>query len=300
MTFQQIRYFLVLAEELHFWKTSEKIFISQSSLSRQIQSLEEELDIQLFERDKRNVKLTEAGKFLQERWRTLLDEFERTHTQAKKIDRGNFKMISLAYPGSISSSFLPELLRNFTSEFPEIKINLEEPTDASNEKLLLDYHIDVAFSRDVFKHPQVESVLLYSEPVCIVVPTGHWLNSETFIEFQGLREENFILSGLHHNTFFASLLRTIFSTHGFLPKSHIETDFGGLILNLVAQGLGISILPYSFIFANHSSVRFIPLREKVDLLVNWRKNDDNPLVQNVVQHALALGKQIGERINKEY
>nr|BFF40125.1 hypothetical protein BACY1_19300 [Tenacibaculum mesophilum] len=64
MTIQQIRYFLILAEELHFWKTAEKVYTSQSSLSRQIQSLEEELGITLFERDKRNVKLTEAGVFL--------------------------------------------------------------------------------------------------------------------------------------------------------------------------------------------------------------------------------------------
>ena len=84
MTIQQIRYFLVLAEELHFWKTSEKVYISQSSLSRQIQALEEELGFMLLERDKRNVKLTEAGKFLQERWSVLLDEMERAQTQAKK------------------------------------------------------------------------------------------------------------------------------------------------------------------------------------------------------------------------
>lgn len=64
MTLQQIRYFLVLAEELHFWKTAEKVYVSQSSLSRQIQSLEEELGVTLFERDKRNVKLTDAGVFL--------------------------------------------------------------------------------------------------------------------------------------------------------------------------------------------------------------------------------------------
>lgn len=296
MTIQQIRYFLVLAEELHFWKTSEKIFISQSSLSRQIQSLEAELGIPLFERDKRNVKLTEAGKFLEERWRILLDELERTHTQAKKIGRGSYKMVSIAYPGSISSSFLPELLRNFTTEFPEIKITLEEPTDASNEKLLLDYHIDVAFSRDGFTHSHLQSQLLYSEPVCIVVPTDHWLDKDKFQDLKSLRDENFILSGMHHTTFFASLLRSIFSTQGFDPKSHIETDFGSLILNLVAQGLGISILPYSFIFANHSGVRFIPISEKVDLLVNWRKNDENILIQNVVRHSVALGKQIGERI----
>src|SRR5690606_17078633 len=102
MTLQQIRYFLVLAKELHFWKTAEKVYTSQSSLSRQIQMLEEEVGIQLFERNKRNVKLTEAGKFLQARWEIQLDEFDRSLREAKKIHQGSSGNLSLAYPGSIS------------------------------------------------------------------------------------------------------------------------------------------------------------------------------------------------------
>ena len=297
MTTQQIRYFLVLAEELHFWKTSEKVYISQSSLSRQIQAMEDELGFKLLERDKRNVKLTEAGKFLQERWRILLDEMERAQTQAKKISLGSADIISIAYPGSISSSFLPALLRTFIAEMPDMKIELVEPTDASNEKMLLDYHIDIAFSRDSVQHPILSSKKLYSEPVCLVVSEKHWLNERTYKNPKSLENENFILSGLHHTTFFASLLRKIFSTYGFEPKTHIETDFGGLILNLVANGLGISILPYSFQFGNHSGVRFIKLSEEVDLFINWRKKDENDVIENVIAHSVELGERISERIN---
>lgn len=297
MTTQQMRYFLVLAEELHFWKTSEKVFMSQSSLSRQIQSLEEELGFKLLERDKRNVKLTEAGKFLQKRWRELLDDMDRAQTQAKKISMGSSGLISIAYPGSISSSFLPELLRTFTAEMPEMKMELVEPTDATNEKLLLDYHIDIAFSRDSVQHPALSSKKLYSEPVCLVVAENHWLNENTYHDFKSLENESFILSGLHHTTFFATLLRRIFTTYGFEPKTHIETDFGGLILNLVANGLGISILPYSFQFGSYTGVRFINLPEEVDLYVNWRKKDENEVIEKIIQHSEALGEKIRERIN---
>lgn len=296
MTTQQMRYFLVLAEELHFWRTSEKVFMSQSSLSRQIQSLEEELGFKLLERDKRNVKLTEAGKFLQKRWRELLDEMDRAQTQAKKISMGSSGLISIAYPGSISSSFLPELLRTFTAEMPEMKMELVEPTDATNEKLLLDYHIDIAFSRDSVQHPALSSKKLYSEPVCLVVAENHWLNENTYHDFKSLENESFILSGLHHTTFFATLLRRIFTTYGFEPKTHVETDFGGLILNLVANGLGISILPYSFQFGSYTGVRFINLQEEVDLYVNWRKKDENEVIEKIIQHSEALGEKIKARI----
>ncbi len=296
MTIQQIRYFLVLSEELHFWKTSEKIFISQSSLSRQIQALEEELGFTLLERDKRNVKLTEAGKFLKERWGVLLDEMERTQTQAKKISLGTSGLISIGYPGSISSTFLPELLKTFTVEMPDMKIELVEPTDATNEKLLLDYHIDVAFSRDLVRHAVLSSQKLYSEPVCLVVPENHWLNEDVFQNLRTLENENFILSSLHQSTYFASLLRRIFSTYGFEPKTNIETDFGGLILNLVANGLGISILPYSFKFGTTSNVRFIKLPEVVDLYINWRKKDENDVIKNIIEHSIKLGNNIKIKI----
>ncbi|MGB3343548.1 MAG: LysR substrate-binding domain-containing protein [Aequorivita sp.] len=298
MTIQQIRYFLVLAEELHFWRTSEKVHISQSSLSRQIQALEEELGFMLLERDKRNVKLTEAGLFLREKWGYLLDDLDRAHTQAKKISMGSAGLISIGYPGSISSSFLPELLKTFTAEMPEMKIELVEPTDATNEKLLLDYHIDIAFSRDSVQHPALSSQKLYSEPVCLVVAENHWLNEDSYQDFKSLENESFILSGLHHTTFFASLLRRIFSTYGFEPKTHIETDFGGLILNLVANGLGISILPYSFQFGNHPGLRFINLSEEVDLYINWREQDKKEVIEKIIEHSVALGEKIGGRIGQ--
>lgn len=270
--------------------------MSQSSLSRQIQSLEEELGFKLLERDKRNVKLTEAGKFLQKRWRELLDDMDRAQTQAKKISMGSSGLISIAYPGSISSSFLPELLRTFTAEMPEMKMELVEPTDATNEKLLLDYHIDIAFSRDSVQHPALSSKKLYSEPVCLVVAENHWLNENTYHDFKSLENESFILSGLHHTTFFATLLRRIFTTYGFEPKTHVEADFGGLILNLVANGLGISILPYSFQFGSYTGVRFINLQEEVDLYVNWRKKDENEVIEKIIQHSEALGEKIKARI----
>ncbi|MCX2682080.1 LysR family transcriptional regulator [Galbibacter sp. EGI 63066] len=99
MELQQIKYFLALSEELHFWKTSERMFITQSALSRQIKALEAELGVQLFERSKRTVKLTEAGMFLRDRWHPMLDEINRVHMQARKIHEGASGFIRMGYPG---------------------------------------------------------------------------------------------------------------------------------------------------------------------------------------------------------
>ncbi|MBW3544811.1 MAG: LysR family transcriptional regulator, partial [Bacteroidetes bacterium] len=110
MELQQIKYFLALAQELHFWHTAEKMFITQSALSRQIKALEDELGVKLFERSKRNVKLTEAGAFLRDQWLPMLDEINRIHRQARKIHEGAFGSIIIGYPGSVAYGFLPELI----------------------------------------------------------------------------------------------------------------------------------------------------------------------------------------------
>jgi len=290
MRIEQIKYFLALANELHFWKTSEKVFISQSSLSRQIQSLEDELGVQLFERDKRNVKLTDAGKYLQEHWRMAINGLDQIHRQAKKIDEGTAGIVSISYPGSIAFSYLPDFLEILKTNLPALKLELSEPKDGNHEKLLLDYQTDIAFSRDSIKNASIDSLKLYSEPICLVVPHNHWLNKRSFNNLNELEDENFIISGLHQTTSFASLLRNLFNKYGFEPKTTIESDFGGMIINLVSKRLGISILPQSFKYSEAKNVRFIDLEEKIDLFVNWRKNEPNKTIKKVIGYADFAGK----------
>ncbi|NIK92854.1 LysR family transcriptional regulator [Mangrovimonas sp. CR14] len=282
MTIQQIKYFLVLAKELHFWNTAEKVFISQSSLSRQIQALEDELQMQLFERDKRNVKLTNAGKFLQEHWTEKINEFDQIIRHAKKIDEGKTGTIAITYPGSIAYEFLPKFLTVLSNNLPDLKIELTEPTDENHEKLLLNFQTDIAFSRDKIKNVNIDSQKLYSEPICLVVPKNHRLNKK---DMTGLENEKFIISGLHQTTFFASLLRSWFSQNGIEPNTIIESDFGGMIMNLVSKGLGISILPLSFQSAQIENVKFIELEENIDLHINWRKKELNNTIKTVVELA---------------
>jgi len=295
MTIQQLRYFLVLARELHFWNTAEKMYLSQSTLSRQILSLEEELGCKLFERDKRNVKLTDAGRYLQEKWSALIDEFDRTVQQAKKIDQGTTGVVSISYPGSIIHNFLPEVLELFSNKLPEVKIELMEPVDKDQERLLLDYKIDISFSRDSTQHPSLFCEKLYTETLCLVVPKKHRLTQKNFENLRDLKDERFITSGLHHNTYFASLLRQMFNSAAIEPEIQIETDFGGIILNLVSQNLGVSILPMSFAKAGHTNLRFIPLKETVDLYVHWRRNDPNKVLEQLVIYAKELGANYVKR-----
>ena len=212
MELQQIKYFLALSQELHFWMTSRRMFITQSALSRQIKALEEEIGVQLFERSKRAVKLTEAGIFFRDQWLPLLDEINRIHMQARKIHEGASGFIRIGYPGSIAYSFMPELITSISHNLPDLKVELVEPTDVSFEQLLLDYKIDMAFRRDPAENPALESTCLYSEPFALAVPSNHHLNEQNFTGLQDIKKEKFILSNLGQATFYTSILRKFLKT----------------------------------------------------------------------------------------
>ncbi|KEO73747.1 LysR family transcriptional regulator [Anditalea andensis] len=283
MELQQIKYFLALAQELHFWNTAEKIFITQSALSRQIKALEDELGLKLFERTKRSVKLTAAGAFLRDKWELMLDEIDLIHRQAKKLQDGESGSIRIGYAGSIAYGFLPDLIASISAHFPELKVDLVEPIDISTEKQLLNYQMDLAFRREPAGNPALQSVCLYSENISLVVPENHHLNEENFGSILDVKDEKFILSGLHHQTYYVASLRQMFNECGMEPNVHIESDFGGMILSLVSKGLGISILPHSYAINNLQGVRFIRLPTLVSLYVTWRKDDPSAVLKNILR-----------------
>ena len=290
MDIQQIRYFLILAKELHFWRTSEKVYITQSSLSRRIKALEDELGVELFERNKRNVKLTEAGRFLKDKWEVLIDEIDRSNMHAKKIDEGATGYINICYPGSISFSFLPAVLERISNTLPQLKMDLMEPTDQNHGNLLLNYKIDLAFSREAVKNPAIIAKQLYAENICLVVPESHRLNDKNFKNIQQLKDEKFIISGIHYTTFYSSLLRSLFQEAEIEPHVSIESDFGSMILGLVAKNIGISILPKSFKMAGMPGIRFIDMEQEIDLFINYRKDDKSPVLKNVLSIVESLSE----------
>lgn len=288
---QQIRYFLTLAEELHFWNSAEKLFITQSALSRQIKALEDELGVQLFERSKRTVKLTKAGAFMQEQWTRMMEEIDRIHRQAKSISDGTYGMVSIAYPGSIAYGFLPAIVSAIANSLPEVKLELVEPTDVSIEQLLLSHQLDLALRRDPAENPALQSATLYAEHFSLIVPKDHPLNAENFSSLAQVKEEKFILSGLHNKTFYVSSLQQLFRAYNFEPNVHIESDFGGMVLSLVAKGLGVSIMPSSYAISAPSGVRFINLPQKTSLYAAWRKDDNNPVLRNVLKIVQEIARE---------
>ncbi|RYF79472.1 MAG: LysR family transcriptional regulator, partial [Chitinophagaceae bacterium] len=180
------------------------------------------------------------------------------------------------------------------TELPDLKTELVEPEDIDFEDMLLNYHMDLALRRDSAKNPALQSECLYNEPFALIVPENHSLTTANYAGLEKLTAEKFILSGLHHNTFYGASLKQIFSSHNFAPQVTIESDYGATVLSLVAMGLGVTILPASYAFSAKAGVRFINLPYQTSLYANWRRDDNNPALRNLLQ----LVRKVAPKFNQ--
>lgn len=282
MDIQQIKYFLTLADELHFWNTSNKVGITQSALSRQIMSLESELSLKLFDRDKRNVKLTSAGQFLKEKWESELSALEMIQQQALQIHLGELGTIKIAHPDSVSSSVIPEIISKISSIFPKLSIELLQLAYREEEEALKNYKIDILLSRDDNQSAFLNSRKLSTENLCLAVPINHHFKVTDDITPSALIDQKFILTFGGSDRSYDSLLKEIFEYYQIRTESYISSQFGSAVISLIRNGLGISILPQSYSHYDKIGVRFIPLRFSSDLYIHWRKDDPNIIIKNIL------------------
>lgn len=290
MDLRQLTYFLGVAEELHFSRAAEKLFIVQPALSRQIQQLEEELGVLLFERDKRNVKLTPAGSYFRDEISRLQHQLTYITEQTRRIHSGVVGKIRMGHPGSALYSILPETLAMMYERFPDVKVQLTETAELELMEALKNYEIDVGFTREISVGQQFSTDLLFEEHFALVVPTDHWLNETNFQDISQCKEAEFILPKIDGDVNYGKILHGIFDEKGFEPKVVYHSNYGATILRLVEKKLGLSVLPISYRHgASALGVRFLKLPTRTQLYLIWRSDDANavlPHIREIAQEAV--------------
>lgn len=283
MNLQQIKYFLALADELHYWNTAAKMNITQSALTRQIQSLENELGLLLFERNKRNVKLTPAGKFLQDKWEVELNEIEYIHQFAKQIHLGESGTIKIAHPDSISASIMPGILTKIAKEYPKLQIELVQVLYENQQEFLRNFKIDLAITRDINTISGIKSKKIYTDHLALVVPENHPYQTINDLTKETLGQQKFILPTIDEGSSYGYIIQKLFNSFDFVPEVYLYSEFGSTIIALVRKGLGIAVLPDSYAYHESPGLRFIKLPVQTDLYLNWRADDHNPVLANVLK-----------------
>ena len=283
---RHLKYFLAVAEDLHFRKAADRLFISQPGLSRQIKQMEDDLGVVLFERNNRKVKLTKAGEYLKKELIQNLKNLETIIQHTKLLDKGVEGHLKLGYVGSAMHSIIPNLLLELRKAHANIKLSLEEMPNLKQIDQLLTQDIDLGFVRleRVPRDLAIDHIL--NESFCLVLPKDHELDCNNFESLTQVSQEAFILFDPSYSPSYYEKIMQIFDHSGFNPIVSHNTVHASTIYRLVENHFGVSIVPKSLQLGYAMGVKFIELRDipqKAVLSVVWNQNNRNPVLEKFLQ-----------------
>ncbi|MDF2478019.1 MAG: transcriptional regulator [Sphingobacterium sp.] len=276
---RHLLYFKVLAEELHFRKAAEKLFIAQPGLSRQIKQLEVNYRVTLLERNKRHVSLTEAGKYLFDEVKELFRHLDQIETQLQSLANGRISTLKLGFIGSAVQTILPQLLIDLKQKQPDIELSLHELANETQLDLIQKKEIDFGFVRLSDTPIGLDSLPIYTEHFSLVLPKNHPLLKQKKSNLYELKNESFILFSKNYSHSYYDLVMSIFQDHQFTPKVTLRTVNALTIFNMVAQGLGVAIVPASLKNGYQADVCFLELDslpQRTTLSLVWNTENRNP------------------------
>jgi len=285
LEFRHIKYFLAVAEDLHFRKAAERLFISQPGLSRQIKQMEENLGIILFERHNRKVILTRAGEYLKNELAINLKNIEHTFNHAKLLNDGKRGDLKFGYVGSAMQEIIPNLLLQFRKEHPGIVFSLKEMDNQKQIENLLSHNIDMGFVRLERVQRGLETMQILKETFCLVLPKNHSITAKEFKSLRQFKNESFILFDPTYSASYHEKVMQIFDDSGFSPIISHNTIHASSIYKLVENNFGISIVPKS-LFTNHKGIQFIELdmiSQRTILSAVWNTDNKNPILYKTIE-----------------
>ncbi|MEL6676068.1 MAG: LysR family transcriptional regulator [Bacteroidota bacterium] len=245
---RHFRYFYVLAQELHFRKAAEILFMSQPGLSKKIRELEEIVGVRLFERDNRNVRLTPAGQYFWEESQKWRQGLERCIEQTKAIGKGLAGEIRIGFLGSAMHHVIPALLDEAAARFPGLRFSLEEMAIQQQISALQRNEIDLGFVRLAGAPEGLKVREVYREKFVLVLPADHPLEEENFTSLSELKHAPFVLfSPDEYSNHYYETLLSLFREAGFEPKVLHRTLHANTIFRLVSNGHGLAIVPKSLL-----------------------------------------------------
>ena len=283
---RHIQYFLAVAEDLHFRKAAERLYISQPGLSRQIKQMEEILSVTLFDRHNRKVMLTPTGQYLQQEFTILLKKMEITIDHAQLVSRGLEGSLKIGYIGSAMQEVIPTFLLAFQKDYPNIHFDLTEMDNQRQVESLLDQDIDLGFVRMDHVPSGLQIHSMFEETFSLVLPENHPINSSNFKDLSQVCEESFILFDPNYSKSYYNKVMKIFEESNFTPKISHNSVQANTIYRLIENNFGVAIVPTSLQNGYDMRIKFIELnniRHRTTLRAVWNQNNQNPILSNATK-----------------
>lgn len=279
MEFRHLRYFLVLADELHFGRAARRLSISQPPLSLNIQQLEASVGARLFERDSKGVRLTAAGRAFREAAATLLAQAEQARLEAREIAAGAVGRLRVGFVGSMLYRGLSQQLKQFEADQPGIHIALTELNSQEQIDALLHGQLDVGFIHTGRVPDELAARLVHREPFVCCVPAGHALAKRRTIALPALRGEPFVLFSRQASPDYYARIFDMCAAEGFYPRIRHEVRHWLSVVSLVSQGMGVAVVPAALQRSGLAGAVFRPLKASTvpsEVYCAWKGAPDHP------------------------
>ncbi|GAB1797560.1 bacterial regulatory helix-turn-helix, lysR family protein [Priestia megaterium] len=283
MELRQLQYFIAVAEELNFSRAAERVKITQPPLSLQIQNLEKELDIVLFYRNKRQVKLTDAGKLFYTEVCKIFNHLERAVEDAKRTQHGEIGTIRVGFVGSATYDILPSILREFRNLYSEVEVHLFEMSTPMQLEALREGEIDIGVLRPPVNDEIVHTEIVSTVPCVLAVPKQHPLLKIKNVSLSDLKTYPFVM--LSRKTWSNLYDEILGLCNPIIQQEALEFQ---TVIGLVAAKLGIAVVPQSAVNLHTQDVVYLDLDDQLPVAsmgIAWRQKDQSPLVQSFIQLA---------------
>lgn len=290
MNIRQLEYFISVAESLSFTKTAEKFYISQTAITQQIKALEDQLQVTLLTRSKRQVKLTPAGNVFLNEARNIIKNIDDAVYRTQQVGNGFSGTLNLGIMIGYEKNKLPQYLKEFSNTYPNVSIDIHRDGETELLELVKNNVVDLAFvinpedqPLNEFKYKSVEMNSLIA-----LLPIDHPLSNKSSIDLAELQHENFIFvkeTGDKYGQ--KSMIQNRYREAGFVPNVVQRSNDISTILLMVASHMGISILP-SFCVARamlESNVAVVPIDEdkkRIEVVAAWNKSNFNPALEKFI------------------
>jgi DNA-binding transcriptional LysR family regulator len=283
MELRHLRYFVAVAEELHFGRAAERLGMAQPPLSQQIKALEQELGVLLLLRTKRRVELTAGGAvFLSEARKTLVQADLATRA-AQRAARGEIGRLEVGFVSGAVYGEVPSIFRLMRTRYPDVALVLQDLTTEEQVEAILAHRLDVGLVRPpVIGAESLIMQVVWREPLVVVLPETHRLAGQPKIPLEALAEEPFLQVPRHLAPGFYDQFIRICAHAGFSPNIVQEARTTQTIVSLIAVGMGVSIVPASLQSLQRTGVVYRPLAPPVpttDLAVIRRPDDNTPALR---------------------
>lgn len=288
---RRLRYFIAVAEELHFTRAAARLHVAQPALSQQIRELERSLGTTLFLRSKRWVQLTEAGTVLLPEARRIVEQSEAAARAVQRAGKGEMGALAVGFTPSAAGDLIPRAVNEYRSRFPQVEVSLRVATSSQQIRMLLEDELHVGLARDVGFPKGLAVQRLRREEYVVALPRRHRLAPRARVAVAELAGEPFVL-GPGPSESSSDVVFSACRDAGFAPRVVQQTADTTTALVLIAAGAGVTLMPRSSGHLATHDVVYRPIRGRRvtdDLFVAWRRQRTSPITSAFVDIIRGVG-----------